>query len=86
MICILTSAFFCHSDDHDSDSYDTQVRYFETCARELSITLLQGNDAAMCDRIRTAIATEMYRAPEGMTIIAKIDTTGIDVQLQRLAA
>ena len=77
----LDCAYFCASDDRECDSFDTQLRYWQTQSINIAISLLQGAEtatvasieAAFLDHIRWLVPTDrvlrLEHGPSGTTIV-----------------
>ena len=78
---ILESAIFYASDDSDADSYDTQLERFQADAAERIIGLLEGDDAALENRIRDKLAGHYFLVPEDRTVTVVIDRDRLDVTI-----
>ena len=78
---ILESAIFYASDDSDADSYDTQLERFQADAAERIIGLLEGDDAALENRIRDKLAGHYFLVPEDRTVTVVINRDRLDVTI-----
>ncbi|NJC35430.1 MULTISPECIES: ATP-binding protein [Sphingomonas] len=78
---ILENAIFYASDDSDADSYDTQLERFQADAAERIIGLLEGDDAALENRIRDKLAGHYFLVPEDRTVTVVIDRDRLDVTI-----
>lgn len=66
---LIEASCFSYDDDHDSDSWDTQHREFEKAARHIANEILLGEEQALLERIRDAIADEViWLIPKGRSI------------------
>ena len=78
-------ACFCYDEDHDSDSWDTQRREFEKAARHIANEILLGEEDALLERIRCAIADEVtWLIPDGREI--RLSATRDDMTLSFIPA
>ncbi|CUS45924.1 hypothetical protein MGWOODY_Smn3172 [hydrothermal vent metagenome] len=66
---LIDASCFSYDEDHDSDSWDTQHRAFEQAARHIANEILLGEEQALLERIRDAIADEVvWLIPAGGSI------------------
>lgn len=66
---LIDASCFSYDEDHDSDSWDTQHRAFEQAARHIANEILLGEEQALLERIRDAIADEVvWLIPAGRSI------------------
>lgn len=80
LVSFLEACCFYYCDDSDCDSWDTQYRNFSWEARSLATNLLLGDEAAMLERLRTAIRDELlWLIPEGRRI--EVSATSKDMTL-----
>lgn len=82
---LLEAAFFSACDDSNSDSWETQHRYFCKEARELALKLLAGPDAAICDRFRALLQENRWLLPAGAELAIAMRGEAITVSLERPA-
>ena len=65
---LLEAAIFHAGDDGDDDSYDTQLEAFQTDAVTRIIRLLEGDDAALDNRIRDLLSGHYFLVPDDRTV------------------
>lgn len=66
---LIDASCFSYDEDHDSDSWHTQHRAFEQAARHIANEILLGEEQALLERIRDAIADEVvWLIPAGRSI------------------
>ncbi|GAA0309188.1 hypothetical protein GCM10009087_19030 [Sphingomonas oligophenolica] len=66
---LIEASCFSYDEDHDSDSWGTQHRAFEKSARQIANEILLGEEQALLERIRDAIADEViWLIPKGRSI------------------
>ena len=80
---ILEAAYFRACDDCDSDSWDTQHRYFRSEARELALKLLCGADEAVCDRFRSLLQDNRWLLPSDAALHISMEGDAMTVRLDR---
>lgn len=80
---ILEAAYFSACDDCDSDSWETQHRYFRSEARELALKLLCGADEAVCDRFRSLLQDNRWLLPKDAALHLMMEGDAISVRLDR---
>lgn len=80
---LLESAYFRACDDCDSDSWETQHRYFRSEARELALKLLCGADEAVCDRFRSLLQDNRWLLPKDAALHLMMEGDAISVRLDR---
>ena len=66
LVDLMERALFCACDDCDSDSWETQHRYFVSEARNIAATLLFGEEEALIVALREVVQNHlMWRIPQG---------------------
>jgi hypothetical protein len=77
---LLVAACFCPCDDSDSDCYETQRERAEAEAQFIATNLLHGEDAAILERVRDAMHTEVsWLIPAGRSMIINACAGRIEV-------
>ncbi len=80
-------AYFCASDDHECDSYDTQLRYWETQSINLAISLLQGAEAATVASIEAAFLEHIrWLVPQDRAVRIEHGPAGTTIVLEPISA
>lgn len=80
---LLEGICFSPSDDRDADSWDTQHDWFLTNAREIAVELLDGEDAAILERLRAVLAQRaQWFIPEGRQIRTVISRAGLELSIE----
>ncbi|MCH3765066.1 hypothetical protein LZC20_09330, partial [Campylobacter coli] len=72
-------AVFSSSDDSDADSYDTQQERFQADAAERIIGLLEGDDAALENRIRDKLSGHYFIVPADRTVTVVVNRDRVEV-------
>ena len=65
---LLEAAIFHADEDSDADSYDTQHERFRSDAAGRIIAMMEGDDAALENRIRDLLADHYYLVPKDRTV------------------
>jgi hypothetical protein len=79
---LIIDAAFSPSDDHDSDSYDTQETQFRHDAAVRAHAILEGEDAATLAGIRMAFADRVaWRIPHGRRLELSWSSKGESLDL-----
>lgn len=79
-------AAFDPSDDADADSTDTQREYFARTAINRIIGMMEGDDAALENRIRTLLRSHHWMVPANRTVTVAMTSAGLDIEIgERLA-
>ena len=78
---LLESAVFYASDDSDADSYSTQQERFQSEASERIIGLLEGDDAALENRIRELLASHYFLIPADRTVTVIANRDRLEVMI-----
>lgn len=78
---LLESAIFYASDDSDADSYDTQQERFQSEAAERVISLLEGDDAALENRIREHLGGHYFLIPADRTVTVIANRDRLEVMI-----
>jgi hypothetical protein len=78
-------AVFSSSDDSDADSYDTQQERFQADAAERIIGLLEGDDAALENRIRDKLSGHYFIVPADRTVTVVINRDRLEVVITERA-
>ncbi|MFZ4747841.1 MAG: ATP-binding protein [Sphingomonas sp.] len=83
----LDAAYFCHSDDRDCDSFDTQLRYWRSQSIILATSLLQGEEAATVASIEAAFHENLrWLIPADRVLRLEHGPSGTTIVLEPLAA
>jgi hypothetical protein len=83
----LDKAYFCHSDDSDSDSFDTQLRYWQKDSRHLAVRTLLGDDEAVRDSILQAFLDSVtWLVPQGSKLRLCHQSGETTINLEPVAA
>lgn len=82
---IFERAVFSSSDDGDADSYDTQQERFQADAAERIIGLLEGDDAALENRIRDKLSGHYFIVPADRTVTVVINRDRLEVVITERA-
>ncbi len=78
----LDAAFFLSSDDRDCDSWNTQLRAFQTVSRRLALTLVEGADAATRITIEDAFHDHIaWLVPAGRRLALTFAEGHVDIAL-----
>ena len=72
-------AIFCPSADSDADAYETQHERFQRDAAERIIGLLEGDDAALENRIRERLSGHYFLIPPNRTVTVVVTRDGLDI-------
>ncbi len=79
---LLCNAFFCYSDDAESNSWDTQREDFELTANRIATKLLCSEDQATIDAIHHEAARHLlWLAPDKRTVTISIEGSRVRVSL-----
>jgi hypothetical protein len=83
---LMHASLFCYSDDHGSDSWDTQSFDFEREARNLANQLLLGEDEALEAQLRNAVFEHVqWLIPAGRSLTLSADGKSISLALAKAA-
>ncbi|NJR80712.1 ATP-binding protein [Sphingomonas sp. 36D10-4-7] len=78
---VFERAVFSSSDDSAADSYDTQQERFQADAAERIIGLLEGDDAALENRIRDKLSGYYFLVPEDRTVTVIVNRDRVEVTI-----
>lgn len=79
---IMANAYFCYSDDSESNSWETQRADFDLTASRIAMTLLCSEDEATIDAIHTEANRRIrWLAPSDRSVTISIDRNGVRVSL-----
>lgn len=82
LVDLLEGTCFLPSTESDADSWETQHDHFLVDAREIATSLLEGEDAAMIEKVRNILEDRVrWFIPEGRTLHAAISRDGFDLRL-----
>ena len=76
---LLERAIFNPSTDSGDDSYETQVDRFRASARERTVRLLEGDDAAIEAQLRMLLQTYPFIVPPDRTVAVTLTRDKLDV-------
>jgi hypothetical protein len=83
----LDNAYFCHSDDSNCDSFDTQLRYWQKDSRHLAVRTLLGDDEAVSDSILQAFLDSVaWLVPQGSRLWLHHEKGATIISLEPVAA
>jgi hypothetical protein len=83
----LDNAYFCHSDDSNCDSFDTQLRYWQKDSRHLAVRTLLGDDEAVSDSILQAFLDSVaWLVPQGSRLWLHHEKGETTISLEPAAA
>ena len=86
VVDLLESAIFYASDDSDADSYSTQLERFQADAAERIIGMLEGDDAALKNRVRDLLASHYFVVPEDRSVSIVMTRRGVEITVSPIAA
>jgi hypothetical protein len=86
VVDLLESAIFYASDDSDADSYSTQLERFQADAAERIIGMLEGDDAALKNRVRDILASHYFVVPEDRSVSIVMTRRGVEITVSPIAA
>lgn len=83
LVDLLDAICFSASDDRDADSWDTQHDRFLLDAREIAVSILQGEDAAVLERLRAVLSMRVqWFVPAGRILRAVIGREGLQLAIE----
>lgn len=83
---LIYASLFCYSDDHDSDSWETQSLAFERQALNLANELLLGEDEALLAQLRAAVFEHVqWLIPEGRSLTVSASRNALSIDLAQAA-
>ena len=83
---LVYASLFSYSDDHESDSWDTQSAAFERSVRNLANLLLLGEDEALLAQLREAVFENVqWLIPEGRRLTLSADKGTLSLSLDQAA-
>lgn len=83
LVDLLDAISFSASDDRDADSWDTQHDRFLLDAREIAVSILHGEDAAILERLRAVLSRRVqWFVPEGRIFRAAIGRDGLQLAIE----
>ena len=83
---LLESATFSQSDDSDADSYDTQQERFQRDAGQRMVRLLEGDDAALEQRLRDLLSGYSFLVPENRSVTIGVTNRELKIAMAPVAA
>ena len=83
---LLESATFSPSDDSDADSYDTQQERFQRDAGQRMVRLLEGDDAALEQRLRDLLSGHSFLVPENRSVTIEVTNRELKIAIAPVAA
>ncbi|OAN53502.1 sensor histidine kinase [Sphingobium sp. TCM1] len=83
---LIYASLFSYSDDHESDSWETQSLAFERQALNLANELLLGEDEALLAQLRAAVFEHVqWLIPEGACLTLSADRNALSLSLAQAA-
>ncbi|PZU06037.1 ATP-binding protein [Sphingomonas sp.] len=83
---LIYASLFCDSDDHESDSWDTQSLAFQRQALNLANELLLGEDEALLAQLRAAVFEHVqWLIPAGRSLTVSADRNALSLTLAQAA-